>query len=432
MLPTPGTTVTTGAVRDPDARVAGTEAVRSVPARAVERRLMSALAVVGTAATVLSLLPGALRGPAVMNGSGRGTALVMLVVGLPLLVTSGIAARRGSLRAELVRTGATAYLLYNAVLLVFGTPFNRLFLLYVVLLGLAVWTLADATVHVWQRTAGPPIAVPRWAAGYLAVVVVLNALAWLARVVPAVATGHPADLLDGTGLPTNPVIAQDLAFWLPVMGWLAIGAWRGDAPRVALAAAGAVFWVVEGLGVAVDQWWGHAADPGSPVVSAAAVPMFLVLAAVGLLPARALLRAADPGGRALRAAWPPHLPPPAVVLGVLAGLNALAALAGAWGLASGMLTLGATAESRLPGASPVLAAVALTVAVAVPNAVVAVLALRGDPRTGVAAETAGVVLVLWILVELAFIHELSFFHPLYVAIGLLMVRLGRGRGSTRS
>ena len=430
----PSTPEPTAAVRARDARAAGPApgALRARARRPVERRLTTALAVVGMAATGLSLLPGVLRGPAVMNGSLRGTALVMLVVGVPLLVVAGVGSRRGSARAELVRTGATAYLLYNAVLLVFGTPFNRLFLLYVALLGLAVWTLADAAVHVWQRTVGPPLAVPRWAPGYLAVVVVLNALAWLARVVPAVVTGHPGDLLGGTGLPTNPVIAQDLAFWLPAMGWLALGAWRGHAPRVALAAGGAVFWVVEGLGVAVDQWWGHVADPSSTVASAAAVPLFLALAVVGLLPARALLRAAEPGGRALTPHWPPHVPPPTVVLGVLAELNVLAAVGGAWGLASGVLTLGATAESRLPGASPLLAAVALTAAVAVPNAVLAVLAYRGDARTGVVAEAVGAILVVWIIVELAFIREASLFHPLYLAIGLLMVRLGRTRSMGRS
>lgn len=422
----------TRTVRPPEPTPAGPGARGRVPARVMERRLTPALGAVTAAAAALSLLPGALGGPAVMNGSARGTVLVVLVVGLPLLTLSSVAARRGSLRAELARTGTTAYLAYNAVLLVFGTPFNRLFLLYVAMLGLAVWTLADAAVHVWQRTAGLRMTAPRWTAWYLAVVVVLNAAAWLAKVVPAVAGRHPSDVLDGTGLPTNPVIAQDLAFWLPVMGWLALGIWRGHAPRVALAAAGAVFWVVEALGVAVDQWWGHAADPASPVASAAGIPLFLVLAAAGVLPARALLRAADPGRGVDAVAWSPRLPPPPVVLGVVAELNALAALAGAWGLASGVLGLGATVEVRLPASSPVLAALALALAVAVPNAVVAVLVYRGDPRTGVAAEAAGAVLVLWILVELALIRELSFFHPLYVAVGLLMVWLGRGRGRARS
>lgn len=112
------------------------------------------------------------------------------------------------------------------------------------------------------------------------------------------------------------------------------------------------------------------------------------------------------------------------LIAVVAGLNAVAGLGGAWGLASGVLDLGSEVEARLPWASTSLAGVALALAVAVPNAVVTVLAVRGDRRTGAATVAAGVVLVAWILVELAFILEFSFFHPLYVAVGLLMMWLG--------
>jgi hypothetical protein len=87
------------------------------------------------------------------------------------------------------------------------------------------------------------------------------------------------------------VIAQDLALWLPAMAWLGWGVWKGRAPAAALASAGLVFWVVEAVGVAVDQWWGHHADPMSSWASSGAVPMFLVLAVVGLLPAVRLLKA---------------------------------------------------------------------------------------------------------------------------------------------
>lgn len=110
---------------------------------------------------------------------------------------------------------------------------------------------------------------------------------------------------------------------------------------------------------------------------------------------------------------------------VLASLNAVAALGGAWGLTSGSLSIGARLEDRLPFGSPVLGGLALFLAVAVPNAVLAVLAWRGDRRTGTAAEAVGLLLVVWILVELAALRELSFFHPLYLGIGLLMVWLGR-------
>jgi hypothetical protein len=112
-------------------------------------------------------------------------------------------------------------------------------------------------------------------------------------------------------------------------------------------------------------------------------------------------------------------------IAAVAALNAVAAAGGAWGLASGVLDLGARLEARLPWGSTSFAAVALVVAVALPNAVLAGLAIGGDRRTGAAAVTTGVVLILWIVVELAFIRELSFLHPFYVAVGLLLVWRGR-------
>ena len=110
---------------------------------------------------------------------------------------------------------------------------------------------------------------------------------------------------------------------------------------------------------------------------------------------------------------------------VVSGLNAVAASAGAWGLVSGAVGIGSRLEARLPWQSPAVGGVALLLAVAVPNAVLAGLAWGGDRRTGPMAVAAGAVLVVWILVELAFLRELSFLHPLYLLIGLLLVWLGR-------
>jgi hypothetical protein len=43
-------------------------------------------------------------------------------------------------------------------------------------------------------------------------------------------------------------------------------------------------WVLESASIAMDQWYGHAAAPASPVASGALVPAFAVLAAIGLIP----------------------------------------------------------------------------------------------------------------------------------------------------
>ena len=89
-----------------------------------------------------ALWPGVLDGTAVMNGSARGTGLVVALVGVPTLAVSLTLARRGSVAAATVLVGSTAYLTYNAVMLCFATPLNPLFPAYVAMLGSGVLTLA--------------------------------------------------------------------------------------------------------------------------------------------------------------------------------------------------------------------------------------------------------------------------------------------------
>ena len=112
------------------------------------------------------------------------------------------------------------------------------------------------------------------------------------------------------------------------------------------------------------------------------------------------------------------------LVAAVAGLNALSAGVGAVGLATGWLDLDPAATARLPWGSPVFGGAALATIVALPNAVLAVAALRRDPGCGRLSIGVGVVLVGWIVVELAVIREVSFFHPLYAAIGVLQVWLG--------
>src|ERR1039458_10612913 len=93
--------------------------------------LSAALAVAATAAALLTfLLPSALRGTAVMNGSARGTALVVLLAGVPVLAGSMLMAARGSAAAVLTWLGAVAFLLYNSGMFVFATAATRMLLLY--------------------------------------------------------------------------------------------------------------------------------------------------------------------------------------------------------------------------------------------------------------------------------------------------------------
>ena len=152
------------------------------------------------AAAFTAFADGVLTGPATSVGSARGTALVVLVVAVPLLALCLAAPSRHAPLALVGRLGATAYLLYNSLLFLFATPLNRLFLLYVAMLALSLWSIVAVLVDVdtdtfARRCASVPA---RGIAVYTWVIVALNTALWLRTLVPALAGDDPASILDGT------------------------------------------------------------------------------------------------------------------------------------------------------------------------------------------------------------------------------------------
>ena len=251
--------------------------------------LCSALAAtVALAAGLTVAFPSLLRGVAVSNGNLRGTAVVLLACGLPVLVVAMIGTARGSARAFVVWLGTLGYLIYQAVLLCFATPLNNLFLFYVAYLGLAVWStvmlLRAADLDAFAARVSDTARV-RVIAVVAFVIVVLNAGAWLSQIVPAVLSSRPTAVLDGTGLVTNPVYVQDLAIWLPLLAVAAMACWRRKSWGLLITAAMLALFVLESISISVDQWFGSHADPTSSVSSMSMVPAFAVVAAItaGLL-----------------------------------------------------------------------------------------------------------------------------------------------------
>jgi hypothetical protein len=233
-----------------------------------------------------------------MNGSARGTALVVLVVAVPALALAMWFAARGSARAQVVWLGAVGYILYNSVLFLFMSPFNNLFLVYVAMMSLAIWSAAlvirGMGIDSFCERFSPKLRV-RAIAVYMLAIVALNFLAWMRAVVPGVLSSSSPSFLDGTGMTTSALYAQDLAFWLPLLAVSAVWLWRRHAWGYVIAGAMMVLYEIEAIGVAVDQWMGHAADPASSVASASAVPMFAVIFVIGLIPLAFYFRNLDPG-----------------------------------------------------------------------------------------------------------------------------------------
>jgi hypothetical protein len=253
---------------------------------------LAAAAAVAAGLTVA--FPSALSGFAGANGNMLGTAVVVLVAGVPVLAAALLLSWQGSTRAFVIWLGTVGYLLYQAMLFCFATPLNSFFLFYVAYLGLGVWStlflVRGTDVAAFGRSLSPGLPV-RWVAGFALGLMVLNASAWLGGIVPAVFSEDPRAFLDPTGLLTNVVYIQDFAIWLPLVATAAVAAWRHRVWGQLVTAAMLVMFVLESISIAVDQYFGWHADPASS--SIAMVPAFLVAAVVISLPLLVFLHHVD-------------------------------------------------------------------------------------------------------------------------------------------
>jgi hypothetical protein len=131
---------------------------------------------------------GLYRDPPSLVAQAIAQDVVTLVVALPALVIGAILARRGSERGRLVWLGVVGYVVYTYVTYAFGIRFNPMFLVYVALLGCALYALigglATTDFEALKRrfTQRAPV---KATSVFLAVVAILFYLVWLSEAVPA-------------------------------------------------------------------------------------------------------------------------------------------------------------------------------------------------------------------------------------------------------
>ncbi|HET9516123.1 MAG TPA: hypothetical protein VFO77_00205 [Actinoplanes sp.] len=220
----------------------------------------------------------------------RGYDLVTLVVVVPLLVLAQLWARRGSDRARLLWAGALAYLACTYAYYLFGTSFNDVFVLHVVVLDGAVLALVLTVAA---------LDIPAVGAGFARrtpirlVSAVLGLLAaglggmWVYYSLRFAVTGEvPA----GSALvePDHVVhlgFALDLALLVPVYALAAFLLWRGVAAGFVLATVVLVSGTLQQVSYMVALLFQAAADvPGAvafdPVEPAIAI---LIVGAAALM-----------------------------------------------------------------------------------------------------------------------------------------------------
>ena len=148
----------------------------------------------------------------------RGQDFVSLVLVLPALLVSARLMERGSDLGGLVWLGVLGYIVYS-YLYIFGIAWNPLFLVYLALLTLSVFTLVRALIDTDAESIAslfpedaPIKAVSRYLLGFGIVLGVL----WGIQVIAALVTGDTPANVTSAGHPTSVVFILDLGLVVPL------------------------------------------------------------------------------------------------------------------------------------------------------------------------------------------------------------------------
>lgn len=149
----------------------------------------------------------------------RGADLVSLLLAVPLLVGSCLAATRGSFRGQLLWLGSIAYCVYQYAY-VFAYRWSELFPIHLLLFSLSSFTLVAGLVQVrWADVAnhvdaGLPRRGTAWFLWFLAAGLGLMEALQMSL---ALVSGEAPEIVELTGHPTSPVHILDLGFVVPLM-----------------------------------------------------------------------------------------------------------------------------------------------------------------------------------------------------------------------
>jgi hypothetical protein len=238
--------------------------------------------VLAAIATVVGLfVPGFYHDAPVLLPQVYGQDLLTLLVAVPALAVSLYLAVGGSLRGYVVWLGVTGYLLYTYASYAFMTAFNELYLVYVALLGLTLYTFVGGMVRLdptgLKRTVGER-GVRSYAAFQLLVALLVVAL-WLADVLPATLAGTVPESIAAANLPTNVIYSLDLGVLVPA--YVVSAYWLAERRAWGYVFTGVLLAKIATLGLAVLSMVVVMAADGQPVVLPQVV-IFGLITVVGL------------------------------------------------------------------------------------------------------------------------------------------------------
>ncbi|HVS05786.1 MAG TPA: hypothetical protein VHK65_06425 [Candidatus Dormibacteraeota bacterium] len=169
---------------------------------------------------LVSIQGGGLYGHESVSAAAQGVGLdvVTLIVGIPLLLVATYLARTGSLRAQLLQSGALFYFAYTYLIFAFGAAYNPFFLVYVALFSASSFALVLSVLSIdvgqLQGATGSRLA-RRRVGGLLIGIGVIVLLLWLGRILPSISSNSAPPGLES--YTTLVVQAVDLSLIVPLL-----------------------------------------------------------------------------------------------------------------------------------------------------------------------------------------------------------------------
>ncbi len=177
-----------------------------------------------------------------------------LAIVSPLWLILASLALRGSLRAYLLWLGVLTFTVYNYVIYTFSVPFGSLFLLWVAVLGMCIYSLIGGVTAVDHKVVASSFASRRAiqvVAWFLIVTGVLFSFLWLSEDIPALLSNtRPQSLVD-MALPTHPVHILDLGFFLPAVIATGVMLIRRKSLAYTLAPSFIIFLILTGIPILI-------------------------------------------------------------------------------------------------------------------------------------------------------------------------------------
>lgn len=158
----------------------------------------------------------------ILASATRGVDLFFLVIILPVLLICLFLLYKGSQKAFIIILGILGIIIYNYTFMSFNIQFNRLFIIYVALLGLSSFTLLKYTIRLDLDSFKNQFSkkIPIKTIGIFQIIIgILFYLIWGKAIISANINNNLTDIIKEWHVPTSAIYVIDMAFLLPLIIW---------------------------------------------------------------------------------------------------------------------------------------------------------------------------------------------------------------------